>query len=210
LETESIRLSSNPDDSGIFLLLRQCDSTVPIIFKRKETMAKDITRFSLTVQFRLRFSRSGSSYSQQEHCFTTSTSLDVLSCMVGIRYFHSVCSAMDLRFRHFSLSPAQCRSSSTLHAQVSQIINNTRSPLLFSFSHRLWGRLIFLMAVFSIISGLSEYGAGRLFFVSNDAMRGARLMMILYGIFITIGAFITISLLEIAEYQRPAEENSIN
>jgi hypothetical protein len=81
--------------------------------------------------------------------------------------------------------------------------------LLFYFSHRLWGKTIFLLAVGAVVSGLSEYGASSAFFVENDAQQERRLILIVFGVCTTIFCLLVIYLLSNPDYQRPPEENQI-
>jgi len=74
-------------------------------------------------------------------------------------------------------------------------------------SHRLWGKIIFLSALISILAGLSEHGMTSSFFTQNDTQQARRFIMNFFGIVCCLFSLIIIYLLSTPEYQRPAEEN---
>jgi ABC-type transport system involved in multi-copper enzyme maturation permease subunit len=76
---------------------------------------------------------------------------------------------------------------------------------MFHFSHRLWGKIIFLSAVATILMGLSEYGMTTSFFTPNDTQRSRRLIMNFFALFASLFTLIIIYLLSNPDYQRPPE-----
>jgi hypothetical protein len=79
--------------------------------------------------------------------------------------------------------------------------------LLFDFSHRLWGKTIFLFSLATILAGISEVGASFAFFVDKDAKRSPRLMIIFFGLLSSGFSFIVIYLLGESDFQRPSDED---
>ncbi|CAF1548696.1 unnamed protein product, partial [Rotaria sordida] len=77
---------------------------------------------------------------------------------------------------------------------------------MFYFSHRLWGKIIFLSSVASILTGLSEHGMTSSFFTMNDIQQSRRLIIIFFGIFTSLFSFIVIYLLSNSDYQRPPDQ----
>ncbi len=73
------------------------------------------------------------------------------------------------------------------------------------YSHRLWGKIIFLSAVVTILTGLSEYGMTSSFFTADDKERSRRLIMNFFGVFTSLFTLIVIYLLSNPDYQRPAD-----
>jgi ABC-type transport system involved in multi-copper enzyme maturation permease subunit len=75
------------------------------------------------------------------------------------------------------------------------------------FSHRLWGKVIFLSALATILMGSSEIGALFAFFVDKDAKYTSRLIIIFFGLLCAGFSFVVIYLLGKAEFQRPSDAN---
>ncbi|CAF1401248.1 unnamed protein product [Rotaria sordida] len=73
-------------------------------------------------------------------------------------------------------------------------------------THRLWGKIIFLSSVASILTGLSEHGMTSSFFTMNDIQQSRRLVIIFFGIFTSLFSFIVIYLLSNSDYQRPPDQ----
>ncbi|CAF1392795.1 unnamed protein product [Rotaria sordida] len=73
-------------------------------------------------------------------------------------------------------------------------------------THRLWGKIIFLSSVASILTGLSEHGMTSSFFTMNDIQQSRRLIIIFFGIFTSLFSLIVIYLLSNSDYQRPPDQ----
>lgn len=73
------------------------------------------------------------------------------------------------------------------------------------FSHRFWGKTIFLCAIISILTGLSEHGMRTSFFTPNDEQQSRRLILNFFAVFTSLFALIIIYLVSNPDYQRPAE-----
>jgi len=73
------------------------------------------------------------------------------------------------------------------------------------FSHRLWGKIIFLSAVTAILTGLSEHGITSSFVATNDSEQKRRLIMNFFGVFTSLFTLIIIYLLSNPDYQYPSE-----
>jgi len=85
---------------------------------------------------------------------------------------------------------------------VPQLSLNFRKGYMPSFSHRLWGKIIFLSAVAAVLTGLSEYGYGSSFFTPNDRERSRRLILNFFGVCTSLFSLIVIYLLSNPDYQR--------
>jgi hypothetical protein len=76
---------------------------------------------------------------------------------------------------------------------------------LIFYSHRLWGKIIFLFAVAATLTGLTEHGRKTSFFAPNDEERPRRLIMNFFCVFTSLFSLIIIYLLSTPDYQRPVE-----
>ncbi|CAF0735781.1 unnamed protein product [Adineta steineri] len=74
-------------------------------------------------------------------------------------------------------------------------------------THRLWGRIIFVLAVVTVIAGLSEHGYGSSFFTTNDVEQKRRLIINFCGVFTALFGILVIYLVSTSDYQRPPDEN---
>ncbi|CAF0822064.1 unnamed protein product [Adineta steineri] len=77
------------------------------------------------------------------------------------------------------------------------------------FSHRLWGKIIFLSATVAILTGLSEHGYGSSFFTAGDAERKRRLILNFFGVFTSLFSLFVIYLLSNPEYRRLPDEDVV-
>ena len=76
---------------------------------------------------------------------------------------------------------------------------------IFYSSHRLWGKIIFLSAVISILTGLSELGMTSSFVKPGDTEQSRRLIMNFFAVFTSLFCLIIIYLLSNPDYQRPPD-----
>ncbi|CAF1469298.1 unnamed protein product [Rotaria sp. Silwood1] len=96
-----------------------------------------------------------------------------------------------------------CGFVSFLFPKLSLRIRNSYMPI-----HRFWGRIIFLSAVISILTGLSQHGMTSSYFTDNDVQRKRRLIMDFFGVFTTLFSLIVVYLLTNPDYQRPPDETT--
>lgn len=73
------------------------------------------------------------------------------------------------------------------------------------FSHRLWGKIIFLSAVVAILTGISGHLYGTVFIPVPTSDQRRRLIMNFFGVFASLFSLIIIYLLSNPEYQRPTD-----
>lgn len=135
---------------------------------------------------------------QRPHFFTyhswigiTTLTLFVFQWILGFISF--LFPQLSLRFRQFYLP------------RLVQVFLIFVCRISFCFSHRFWGKTIFICAVIAILTGVSEHGMTTSFFKKNDEEQSRRFILNFFAGFTSLFALIVLYLLSNKDYQRPPE-----